>query len=134
MRRRMLVLLIGCLGALPAAADSYKDVRYISGKAGFPKKINGTLVIEPTELRFLSKDGATVFSVPMAIVHKAKRYTEDEEVLGYPTIVHEFLEVETRTDKGAEAIVFETKLQQSRGMVTKIDFHRLKPAPPPERP
>jgi len=120
-----------CLAALPALGqESYPGTEYVSGQAGFDKKIKGTLFVTETELRFTTDKGQPVFTVPMATVTDAKATREHEGgsigrkvALGvFASKNVEYLEIATRTDQGATALVFKTKKKQSASMAEKIKF------------
>lgn len=145
--RKAVVALGAALVCVPPlfAGDTYPGTEYISGKAGFAQKIKGTLTIEPEEVRFADKNGTTVFNIPMAAIKKASNSTEKDEgsfgrkaALGiFASKTEEFLQVDTETAEGAEAVVFKTKKKTSPGMSAKINFHvekRRKDEPPPEPP
>jgi hypothetical protein len=125
------------LVALPAwAADSFPDTEYVSGKAGFTQKIKGTLTVDDTMVKFQDKDGREVFSLPMASVVKASNSKEHDEgsfgrkmALGiFASKTEEFLQIDTKSDNGAEAVVFKTKKKMSPGMAAKINFYAEKHA------
>ncbi len=126
---------LACLAALPAfAQDSFPGTEYVSGKDGFPKKLKGTLVVTETEVRFTNDKGAPIFTVPMSSVTEAKASREHEEgsfgrkmALGvFASKNAEYLEIHTRSDKGAEGIVFKTKKKQSPTMAEKIMYYAEK--------
>jgi len=122
--------------ALPVLGqETYPGTEYISGKAGFNKKMKGTLIISEHELRFQDKKGQQIFTIPMDKVTRASNSKERDEggfgrkmMLGlFSSKTEEFLEVESRSPQGAEAVVFKTKKKQSPGMATKINYYVSNP-------
>jgi hypothetical protein len=120
------------LAAVPAmAGDTYPNTEYVSGKGGFNQKIKGTLTVDENAVTFQDKSGREVFSVPMAAVVSASNTKERDEgsfgrkmALGiFASKTEEFLQVDTKTDTGAEAIVFKTKKKMSPGMAAKINYY-----------
>jgi hypothetical protein len=120
------------LAAVPAmAGDTYPNTEYVSGKGGFNQKIKGTLTVDENAVTFQDKAGREVFSVPMAAVVSASNTKERDEgsfgrkmALGiFASKTEEFLQVDTKTDTGAEAIVFKTKKKMSPGMAAKINYY-----------
>jgi hypothetical protein len=127
------------LSALPlSAADTFPDIEYITGKAGFNQKVKGMLVVDEKEVRFADKNGNTVFSVPIPDVVDATRSREREEgsfgrkmALGiFASKNAEYLRLETKSATGAEVIVFQTKKEKSPGIAAKIKFQRDAAKPP----
>ena len=123
---------VAVLLAVPAlAGDTYPNTEYVSGKSGFNEKIKGTLTVDENAVTFLDKAGREVFSVPMAAIVNASNSKEREEgsfgrkmALGvFASKTEEFLQVDTKSDTGAEAIVFKTKKKMSPGMAAKINYH-----------
>lgn len=124
-----------CLAALPALGqDLFPGSEYVSGQPGFDKKLKGTLVVTDTEIKFTTDKGQTVFAVPMKQVTDAKASREHEGgsfgrkvALGaFSSKNIEYLEIDTKDDKGANAIVFKTPKKQSAAMAEKIKFHAEK--------
>ena len=120
-----------CLAALPALGqETFPGSEYVSGQAGFEKKIKGILLITETEIRFTTDKGQPVFAVPMATVTDAKASREHEGgsfgrkmALGaFSSKNVEYLEIATRTEQGAGALVFKTPKKQSAAMAEKIKF------------
>jgi hypothetical protein len=140
-------LLLSCvLFASPAWADeTFPDVEYISGKAGFAKKIKGTLTLGATDLRFTGKDATSVFTIPLAEITEASNSVEQNPgstgakiMLGiFASKKEEFVYITTETSAAAEALVFKVKNKTSPAIVAKLKF-QLKQAkaqdtaPPPE--
>ena len=129
----------GMLWAGPASAqDRFPDVEYTSGKGGFEKKIKGSLVVDANSVRFVNKDGGSVFELPIASVVSASQSVEKEEgsfgrkaMLGvFASKTEEFLQIETKTADSAEVVIFKTKKKQSPGMAAKINFYVEKSAKP----
>ena len=106
-------------------ADSFPDTQYLSGKAGFTRKIDGTLVIDSKEIRFTEKKDQIVFRIPMTDVIRAGQNTTWRE---YPMTpgTREYLEVEAKSGETTETIVFRTRRHQSAAMAAKIEFYREK--------
>src|SRR5262245_25926227 len=109
MKRLIGLAAVACLAALPAIAqDLFPNTQYISGQAGFDKKIKGTLVVTDTEIKFTSEKGQPVFSLPLATVTDAKATREHEGgsfgrkmALGvFASKNVEYLEIDTKDDKG----------------------------------
>ncbi len=141
MKAVTLGLAVGLLVAQPlSAADVFPDTEYISGKGGFTQKIKGTLFIEESQVRFANKSGQEVFAIPMAAVKQASNSKERDEgsfgrkaALGiFASKTEEFLQVDTESAEGAEAVVFKTKKKMSPGMAAKLNFYAAKLRPPAE--
>jgi hypothetical protein len=129
--RVMALVMGGFLLASPAlCGDSFPGTEYVSGKAGFGSKIKGTLLIAENEVRFMSESGGAIFSIPIATVVKATASREHDEgsfgrkaALGvFASKSEEFLQVDTRSEQGAEAVVFKCKKKTSPGMAVKVNF------------
>lgn len=123
---------LACLAALPALAqETFPDTEYISGHATLgDKKAKGTLILSDTEIRFMSDKGVPLITVPLVTVTDAKATREHEGgsfgrkmMLGaFASKDNEYLEIDTRSDTGASALIFKTKKKQSAGMAEKIKF------------
>jgi hypothetical protein len=130
------------------AADSFKDVQYVSGKAGFAKKVSGVLTIDEHAVSFSDEHGKPLFSIPMADIDKSEAGTQREDgsfgrkmALGiFASHTDEFLQVQTHNAAGAEGVVFKVKKQTGAGMAAKINYWsgkakaadpNAKPAEPP---
>lgn len=129
--RIMAMVVGGFLLASPAlCGDSFPGTEYVSGKGGFASKAKGTLFIEDNEARFMTESGGVLFSIPMAGVIKASASREHDEgsfgrkaALGvFASKTEEFLQIESRSEQGAEAVVFKCKKKTSPGMAAKINF------------
>jgi hypothetical protein len=116
--RIMSLVMGGLLLAAPAlCGDSFPGTEYVSGKSGYQNKVKGTLVVEETEVRFVAGNGTAVFTIPIADVVKAGASREHDDgsfgrkmALGiFAGKTEEFLEVQTHSGKGAEAVVFKCK-------------------------
>ncbi|PYQ08826.1 MAG: hypothetical protein DMF82_00630 [Acidobacteria bacterium] len=109
-------------------AESFADTQYLSGRAGFTRKIEGILVIDDKEIRFTEKKGRLVFRVPMQDVIRAGQNTTWRE---YPMTpgTREYLEVEATFGETTETILFRTRRHQSAAMAAKIEFLREKAHP-----
>jgi hypothetical protein len=132
---------VGCLAVTVAfllaapllAQDRFPEVEYISGKAGFAKKVKGVLTVDQKAVSFSDGKGATLFSIPMAEVDKAAAGTEREEgsfgrkmALGiFASKTQEYLQVESHNASGAEGVVFKVKKKAGPGMAAKINFWAL---------
>jgi hypothetical protein len=157
-------LRVGCLAATAAilltspvfSQDRFAEVEYVSGKAGFAKKVKGFLTLDQKAVSFSDRKGETLFSIPMAEIDKAAAGTEHEEgsfgrkmALGiFASKTQEYLNVESHNGSGAEGVVFKVKKKAGPGMATKINFWALLakasapepanepavPAEPPPRP
>jgi len=111
------------------AGDTYK-VEYVSGKAGFEKKVKGHLTIDEKEVRLDDGKGRLVFTIPIDIVDKATAGTEHEGgsfgrkmALGiFASKDQEYLQIETHTSSSAEVVVFKVKKKTGPGMAAKINF------------
>jgi len=128
------------LCALPlAAADTFPDVEYISGKAGLKDRVKGSLVVDAKEIRLNDKKERTILAIPIEQVLKATQSREREEgsfgrkmALGiFASKSEEYLRVETRTPDGAEVVIFKTKKQKSPEMAAKINFQVESAKKPP---
>lgn len=128
----MALVMGGLVLAAPAfCGDSFPGTEYVSGKGGLQSKVKGTLVIEENEVRFLAGNGAAVFSIPMATVMKATDSREKDEgsfgrkaALGiFASKTEEFLQLDTQSETGAEAVVFKCKKKTAPGMAAKINFY-----------
>ena len=147
MDSRLVLAACALLLAGPAlAADSFRDVEYLSGKAGFEKKAKGQLTIDEKDVSFIDEKGKPLFSVPMTEIDKADAGSQREEgsfgrkmALGiFASKTEEFLHIESHNATGAEALVFKVKKNTGPGMATKVMFWAGKakapatqPAPPP---
>jgi hypothetical protein len=141
--RAALALAAGAvLSALPLwAADTFPEIEYVTGKAGFNQKVKGFLMVDEKEVRFNDKKGANIFVIPIENVVEATRSREHEEgsfgrkmALGiFASKSAEYLRVETKSAEGAEVLVFKTKKEKSPGIAAKINFQRdaKKSAAPP---
>jgi len=128
--------LVGALlVASPAlCGDSFPGTEYVSGKSGLQNKVKGTLVVEESEIRFLAGNGTPVFSIPMASVTGASASREHDDgsfgrkmALGiFAGKTEEFLQVESSSQVGAEAVVFKCQKKTSPGMAAKINFYAVK--------
>jgi hypothetical protein len=127
------LVLVACtllLAGFAAAADSFREVEYISGKAGFAKKVKGQLTIDEKEVSFTDQKGKTLFSIPVAEIDKAEAGTQREEgsfgrkmALGiFASKTEEYLHIESHNDAGAEAVVFKVKKKTGPGMAAKVMF------------
>ena len=129
--RMMALVMGGFVLASPAlAGDSFPGTEYVSGKGGFQSKVKGTLQIEANEVRFVAGNGGALFSIPMTSVVKATDSREKDEgsfgrkaALGiFASKTEEFLQIESRSDQGAEAVVFKCRKKTAPGMAAKINF------------
>ena len=135
-------MLLPCGTAI--GADSFRDVEYISGKAGFEKKVKGQLTIDEKSASFSDEKGGVIFSIPMTEIDKAEAGDQREEgsfgrkmALGiFASKTEEYLHIDSHTQTGAEAVVFKVKKHTGPGMATKVMFWAGKakaPAGPPSR-
>ena len=132
MRSTVACLILCCaLFASTAWADeTFPDVQYVPGKAGFDKKVKGTLTLTATELRFTDKDSKPVFGIPLGSVKEVTNSVEQNPgstgakiMLGvFASKKEEFLYVKTETDEAAEAVVFKVKNKTSPAIVAKVEF------------
>jgi hypothetical protein len=122
---------VGFLLASPAlCGDSFPGTEYVSGKGGFQNKVKGTLLIEESEVRFMTDGGGLAFAIPMTAVVKASESKERDEgsfgrkaALGiFASKTEEFLQVESKSETGAEAVIFKCKKKTAPGMAAKINF------------
>jgi hypothetical protein len=141
--RWIAVLVLGAVmltAALARADDTFPNVQYVSGKAGFADKVKGTLTLTATELRFTDKDGKPVFTIPLGEVKAVTNSVEQNPgstgaklMLGvFASKKEEFLYVNTETETAAEALVFKCKGKTSPAMVAKISFATKKLNTPAE--
>jgi hypothetical protein len=129
---KVMALVMGgfVLASSAFGGDAFPGTEYVSGKGGFANKVKGTLLIEDSEVRFSSESGGVLFSIPMTGVVKASNSREHDggsfgrkAALGvFASRTEEFLQVEARSDQGAEAVVFKCKKQTSPSMAAKINF------------
>jgi hypothetical protein len=114
----------------PAQPSDTFAAEYVSGKAGFDKKIKGWLVIGQQYLVFYDGHDKEVFSVQMANVTKASNAVENNTggmgrkiMFGNLSNRSEgFVYVNTETADAAEALVFKVDQKAPAGIVAKIDF------------
>jgi len=120
--------LVFIVGSLAHAADVFK-AEYVSGKAGFEKKIKGELMVDAQALTF--KDGdKIIFTVPMTEVTKASNAVENNTGgLGRKVMFGSlsnrsegFVYVSTENADAAEALVFKVDQKAPAGIVAKIEF------------
>jgi hypothetical protein len=131
-------LLLLCAPALAQELAIFPDTEYTSGKAGFPEKIKGTLVIKHDGVSLQDKKGKTIFALPVATLVGASSSVETDPgsvgkrlALGvFASSREEFLTIKTETDSGAEAVVFKCKKKTSEDMAAKVEFLRKKNAQP----
>lgn len=123
-------LLIGVTVLAPPASGRTADgverlagVRYLEGKADFPKKVDGTLIAGPDEVRFERKGGALVFRLATADVVDARHSTVWHTFPATPGTA-DLLELEMRAGGGTETLLFRTPLHQAAGLAAKIRFWR----------
>ena len=113
-------VLVACtllLAGIALAADSFRNVEYISGRAGLEKKVKGQLTIDEKEMSFTDERGKHLLSIPMAEIDKAEAGAQREEgsfgrkmALGiFASKTEEYLHVESHNDAGAEAVVLKVK-------------------------
>jgi len=129
-------LLLSCaLFVSPAWADeTFPDVQYVSGKAGFNEKIKGTLAWGATELQFTDKNAKVVFAIPLADITEASNSVEQNPgstgakiMLGiFASKKEEFVYITTETSTAAEALVFKVKNKTSPAIVAKLKFQLKK--------
>src|SRR4051812_13067672 len=99
--------------SVASAADTFK-VEYVSGKAGFGKKIKGQLIIGEQTLSLVRDKDETVFTIPLTAVVKASDEVQNNTggmgrklMLGSLSNRSEgFLYLSTETESAAEAITF----------------------------
>jgi len=129
---KALAFSLAFLGVAPVGAqDVFKDVEYLDGKAGFPNRIKGTLIVAPQALRFLDQDGEMVFSIPIETI---KDVTNDVQIrdasVGMKLLFgglagsrkQEFVQISTESADCAEGVVFKVKQNQSLNATAKIRF------------
>jgi hypothetical protein len=118
----------GASAVTAAASDTFK-AEYVSGKAGFDKKIKGQLVVGDEALVMM--DGTKViFTIPLVTVTKASDTVENNSggmgrklMFGNLSNRSEgFVFVTTETADAAEAIVFKVDQKAPAGIVAKIEF------------
>ena len=131
MRGRWLIVACAPLLASAAiAADSFKDVQYVSGKAGFNKKVWGVLTVDEKAVSFADESGKPLFSIPVVDIDKSNAGTQREEgsfgrkmALGiFASHTDEYLQIDSHTANGAEGVVFKVKKNTGAGMATKVNF------------
>ena len=133
MRTPSVLAAVTVLSALPLlAGDTFPDIEYVTGKAGYNEKVKGFLLVDEKEVRFNDKKGSNIFTIPMEQVIEASRSREHEEgsfgrkmALGvFASKNAEYLRIETKSADTAEVIVFKTKKEKSPGIAAKINFQR----------
>ena len=137
---RLLVLLMLLLPVSAFAADEvFPNVQYVSGRAGFDKKVKGgTLTLTESELRYADQEGKQLFAIPLTEIKEVNNSVEQNPgstgaklALGvFASKKEEFLYVNTETSSAAEALVFKCKNKTSPAMVAKIRFQLKKVAQP----
>jgi hypothetical protein len=126
-------LLVACSPLLAGAAiagDSFKDVQYMSGKAGFAKKVSGVLTIDETAVSFADEKGKPLFSIPMSEIdtsfagmHQEAGSFGRKMALGvFASHTDEHLQINSHSATAAEGVVFKVKKNAGAGMATKIIF------------
>lgn len=114
-----------------AAQDVFPQVEYISGHAGAVDKEKGSLVIGDSVLKFTTKDGALLFSIPLSGVTEVSNQTDiRDSSLGKKLLFgflagsrkQEFVQLTYETEEVAEGIVFKVKQGTSPGIVAKLKF------------
>jgi hypothetical protein len=127
------------------AQDVFPDVEYIQGKSGMSQKIKGQLVISPSGIAFLSKEGSSVFTLPLTIVKEVTNSLQTDPgsfgrkvMLGaFASKREEFVYVNTETPERAEVIVFKChKKNASPDILAKVKFYlaKAKAAPADSQP
>ena len=66
----------------PAPEASFAGIEYVGGHPEFPKKIKGTLVVQPDELQFLDQKKRPVFTLAVVPGTVATPYERREKTLG----------------------------------------------------
>ena len=132
MKSLAVLLLLSCALLVPTAwaDDTFPDVQYISGKAGFEKKVKGTLTLTATELRFTDSEAKPVFSIPLTEIKEVSNSVESNPgstgakiMLGvFASKKEEFVYITTETKTAAEALVFKVKNKRSPAIVAKMKF------------
>jgi hypothetical protein len=124
-----------------SASDTFK-AEYVSGKAGFEKKIKGQLVIGDQALVMMDGE-KVIFTIPLVTITKASN-TVENNTGGYGRKLmfgnfsnrsEGFVFVSTETADAAEAIVFKVDQKAPAGIVAKIEFAAKKAkggVPPPK--
>jgi hypothetical protein len=129
MKKALLGLsLVLAVSTVARAADTFK-AEYVSGKAGFEKKIKGDLVIGDQALTMMDEN-KVVFTIPLVIVTKASNTVENNSggygrkvMLGrFSNRSEGFVFVNTETADAAEGIVFKVDQKAPAGIVAKIEF------------
>jgi tricorn protease-like protein len=126
-----LMVCLAVLGAsvVSVSADDTFKAEYVSGKAGFDKKIKGQLLI--SEQALVMMDGTKViFTIPLTTVMKATDTVENNSggfgrklMFGnFSNRSEGFVFVTTETADAAEAIVFKVAQKAPAGIVAKIQF------------
>ena len=120
--------------AVASAQDVYRDVEYISGKAGVEKKMKGTLVIDDSTITLQDRSSHSVMlSLSMSTIREISASNEVNTgsigrklLLGvFASHEEEFVTITTETATDAEGIVFKVGHKASAGVVAKIHY-RLK--------
>ncbi len=140
--QRLILILAALTVAIPAvvaAQDSFRDVEYVSGRAGMDRKMKGTLVIDDSMITLRDKsNGASLITIPISIVSEASASEGVNSgsmgrklLLGvFAAHEEEFVTISTVTATDAEAIVLKVKRNESLGIVAKVHFRVRKRAVP----
>ncbi len=121
---------------LTAAADAqgpYKDVEYLAGHEGYPKKLEGHLVPTDSAVLFTKRDGkdTPLFAIPYRVVtgvssssDRADASVGSKIMFGFLARSHkdEFVQLTTETPATAEGVVFKVRRNESAGIVAKIRY------------
>ncbi len=133
MKRPMLLvaasLVVPCVAP---AQDVFPDVEYIQGKTGQPEKIKGQLMISPTGIAFLTREGTNVFTIPIGTVKEVTNSLQTDPgsfgrkmMLGaFASKREEFVYLTTETPEHAEVITLKChKKNTSPDIMAKIKFY-----------
>lgn len=115
------------------AQQPFKDIQYLAGHEGYPKKLYGHLVLTDTAVFFTKwdKNNTPVFAIPIRNITDVAVSTDRKDASVGSKIMFGFLsrsrkdelvQLTTETAQNAEGIVFKVGNNQSAGIAAKIRF------------
>ena len=119
--KRLLILLL-VLVAWPAASEAaskhvYRDVRYVSGHAGFASSLSGRLVLTASELGF-EGSGGRAFAIPLGTI-VGVAVSEPSKNAGASPALTTFY-IQTRAGAVSETLLFEARAKTARTLADKL--------------
>jgi hypothetical protein len=133
MRRALLaaIAIMCCAARAAHAQDMFQDTEYISGKSGFDEKVKGTLFVAPQAMRFMTKEGTVLFSIPIEHITEASQDVQIRDASVGKKLLwgglagsrkQEFVQVTTESEETAEGVVFKVKQGTSVNVIAKIRY------------